>query len=116
MFGGFPADSRGNGGAEVRGYENTSSAETYLAPPASREADPRPPVLPKISNPKGASSINLNNHYHEKRFLENSSTDCRYSADRTGYRPDNNELHGSLKKGEAKRFPFFVLDSERFFS
>ena len=33
------------------------------------------------------------NHYHEKRFLENSSTDCRNSADRTGYRPDNNELH-----------------------
>ena len=48
------AEARGNGGTEVRGYENTSSAETYLAPPASREADPRTPVLPKISSPKGA--------------------------------------------------------------
>ena len=31
------------GGAEVRGYENTSSAETYLVPPASQEAAPRTP-------------------------------------------------------------------------
>ena len=44
---------RRNEGTEVRGSENTSSAETYLVPPASREADPRPPVLPKISSPKG---------------------------------------------------------------
>ena len=35
------------GGTEVRGYENTLSAETYLAPPASREADFLPPYPPK---------------------------------------------------------------------
>ena len=43
---------RGNGGTEVRGYENTSSAETFLAPPASIEADPRTPEPPKIINPE----------------------------------------------------------------
>ena len=41
------AEARGNGGTEVRGYENTSSAETFLAPPASIEADPRTPEPPK---------------------------------------------------------------------
>ena len=40
-------EARGNGGTEVRGYENTSSAETFLAPPASIEADPRTPEPPK---------------------------------------------------------------------
>ena len=40
-------EARGNGGTEVRGYENTSSTETFLAPPASIEADPRTPEPPK---------------------------------------------------------------------
>ncbi len=39
--------SRGTGGTEVRGYENTSSAETFLAPPASPEAAPHAPEPPK---------------------------------------------------------------------
>ena len=108
------------GGTEVGGTR-IPQAQKHISHLQPRERlTPAPPFSRKSQAPKGLLVLTFNNFiYHEKRILENSSTDCRYSADRTGYRPDNNELHGSLKKREASlpffRFRFrkiFFLDSE----